>query len=450
MFPIGIAAHHRLRRNLLAAVLALLACSPDAKDEPSAVPGRQLPPGYGAAPLLSPPDTSHRAARWAPVVGWPAGVMPVAPDGFRVSLYADGLQHPRWLHVLPNGDVLVAEANNPGTARDSALPPEALAERVAAGNRGPSADRITLFRDTTGDGLPDVRAVFATGLNRPFGMALIGDAFYVANTDAVVRFRYAADALAVGGAPDVILRLPAGGYNNHWTRNLIARPDGSKLYVTVGSATDAALEGLTADDTLRAAILELAPDGSGARVYASGLRNPNGMDWAPGTGALWAAVNERDGLGEDVPPDYVTSVQDGGFYGWPYAWFGRHVDPRHRDARPDLVARSLAPDYATGAHTATMSIHFYRGRTFPSRFHGGAFIAQRGSWNRSVLSGYQVLFLPFANGEPSGDAEPFLTGFIAADSAGVHGRPVAVAVANDGSLLVTDDASDRVWRVSAE
>ncbi|MBA2564118.1 MAG: sorbosone dehydrogenase family protein, partial [Gemmatimonadetes bacterium] len=463
------------RSRALASAFALAACllvgasgcatadrSSDANADRSTAPDRstaadrsagdraELRPGYGPDPVLPPPDTTHRVSRFARVVGWPAGQTPQAPEGFAVSLFAEGLQHPRWLYVLPNGDVLVSESNNPGSARDSTLPAANLAARYAAGMRGPSANRITLLRDADSDGTPETRETFLSGLNRPFGMALAGDYLYVGNTDALVRYRYGAGETRIDAPGEKVLDLPAGGYNNHWTRNVLANRDGSKLYVTVGSATNVDVEGIDAKDPRRAAILEVNPDGSGMRVFASGLRNPNGLAWAPGSSTLWTAVNERDGLGEDLVPDFVTSVKEGAFYGWPYAYFGSHEEPRQAGKRPDLVARAVAPDFALGAHTATMSIVFGQGPTFPERYREGAFIAQHGSWNRSGFAGYRVLFLPFRGGKPVGPAEDFLTGFLT-EGAGeeVHGRPVGLAFLRDGSLLVADDAGDRVWRIQA-
>lgn len=408
-------------------------------------------PGYGPNPTLPTPDTTHRAASWARVVGWPPGSTPKAPPGFTVTLWAAGFFTPRWLHRLPNGDVLVVESGNPGTPRDWAQPPAVLAARFQSRIRGPSANRITLLRDTTGDGTPDVRAIFLDGLDQPFGVATVGGHLYVANTGALLRYRYRGGELELEGPGERILELPAGGYNNHWTRNVVARPDGRKLYVTVGSATNVDTEGIDARDPRRAAILEVDPDGGNMRVFASGLRNPNGLAWEPTTRALWTAVNERDGLGDDLVPDYVTSVRRGAFYGWPYAYFGAHEDPRQAGRRPDLVARAVVPDFATGAHTATMNLLFYAGAHFPARYRGGLFVAQRGSWNRQAFAGYRVAFLPFRGGRPAGPAEDFLTGFVADPRAhgadAVHGRPVGLVTLPDGSLLVSDDASNVVWRV---
>jgi glucose/arabinose dehydrogenase len=406
------------------------------------------PIGYGPDPILPPPDTTQRAAKFAKIVGWRDGHTPTAPEGFAVELFAGGLQHPRWLCVLPNGDVLVAESNNPGSAPDSLMSPEQWAKRVAAGSLGPSANRITLLRDGDGDGKPESREVFLSGLNQPFGMALVGSWLYVTTTDALLRFRYEQGQLRITSAGEKILELPAGRYNSHWTRNVLPNRDGSKLYVTVGSATNVDVEGIDAKDPRRAAILEVNPDGSGMRVFASGLRNPTGLAWAPGTDVLWAAVNERDDLGEDLVPDYVTSVREGAFYGWPYAYFGPHEDPRQAGRRPDLVAKAIAPDYATGAHTATLAIVFYEHDAFPERYRNGAFISQHGSLNRSHFAGYRVLFLPFAGGRPKGAVEDFLTGFAPSDGGSdVHGRPAGLAILPDGSLLVADDAANRIWRV---
>lgn len=365
-----------------------------------------------------------------------------------MTLWAAGFHSPRWLHTLPNGDVLVAESSNPGTPRDWRMSPEELATWYATRIRGASANRITILRDTTGDGNPDVRSILLSGLNQPLGIAVVGGYLYVANTNALLRYPYQLGQLEITAASERVIDLPAGGYNNHWTRNVLAHPDGGKLYVSVGSATNADLEGIDEHDPRRAAILELAPDGSGMRVFASGLRNPVGMAWEPTTGALWTAVNERDGLGDDLPPDFITRVRDGAFYGWPYAYWGTHEDPRHAGRRPDLVARSVTPDFATGAHTATINLHFYRGRQFPARYRGGAFVAQRGSWNRTELAGYRVAFVPFSGGRPAGTMEDFLTGFVASGTdRDVFGRPVGLAELADGSLLISDDASNVVWRV---
>ncbi|TDX01104.1 glucose/arabinose dehydrogenase [Dinghuibacter silviterrae] len=383
--------------------------------------------GYGTsvAAQLPAPYTTASVHHNSKVVGWPEGMMPRAPEGFTVTKYADHLRNPRWFYVLPNGDVLVSES---------------------ATNKKRSADDILLLRDTNHDGIPDVREVFMSGLHQPLGMLLLNGWFYVGNTDGVYRYPYKDGQLHIAGDGQKILDLPAGGYNNHWTRNLIASPDGSKIYVSVGSGSNNAEHGMEHENR-RADILVINPDGSGERVFASGIRNPVGMDWAPGTQTLWTAVNERDSLGDDLVPDYFTHVEDGGFYGWPYAYFGPHEDPRLAGQRPDLVARTLVPDVSLGAHTASLGLAFYTAKAFPSKYRGGAFIGQHGSWNRSVFSGYRVVFVPFTGGKP-GIPEDFLTGFIKDEATSeAYGRPVGVAVLPDGSLLVADDEGNTLWRV---
>jgi glucose/arabinose dehydrogenase len=402
------------------------------------------------APELPPPFATPSAVNFSKLIGWPEGKTPEAPPGFTVSLYAGGLDYPRWLYVLSNGDVLVSEARTEPEKLSGVTDAEALRGLKESGYLGKSANRITLLRDGDGDGRPELKKIFIGNLNQPFGMVLVGDMFYVANTDAVVRFPYEMGQTEITAAGETIVDLPAGGYNNHWTRNIVANADGSKLYVSVGSATNVDEEGIDAKTPERAAILEVNPDGSGKRIFASGLRNPNGMDFAPGTDVLWTAVNERDGLGDDLVPDYITSVKDGAFYGWPYSYFGQHEDPRHEGKRPDLVAKAVVPDYPVGAHTASLGLAFYDGEAFPERYRGGAFIGQHGSWNRSEFAGYKVLFVRFADGRPSGPPEDFLTGFIANEATKeVYGRPCGVAVLPDGSLLVADDAGNKIWRMQA-
>jgi glucose/arabinose dehydrogenase len=387
-----------------------------------------------ATPQLPPPDPEHSVSNRSKVVGWEGEATPKAPAGFTVTRYASDFLTPRWLYVTPNGDVLVAEAAIGGSWLKSAL-------------KGKNGGRITLLRDKDGDGKPEQREVFLEGLNRPLGMQVIGDWFYVANTDGVWRFPYQPGDLKIHGQGEKILELPAGGYNNHWTRNLLANANNNKLYISVGSASNNGEHGLDEEER-RANILEVNPDGTEERIYASGLRNPVGMAWAPGTQTLWTVVNERDNLGDELVPDYLTSVKKDGFYGWPFAYFGQHEDPRMAGVRPDLVKQSLVPDVALGAHTASLGLAFYTQDAFPQKYRGGAFIGQHGSWNRSELAGYKVVFVPFENGRPSGAPEDFLTGFIAnADDSKVHGRPVGVAVAPDGALLVVDDASSAIWRV---
>jgi glucose/arabinose dehydrogenase len=395
---------------------------------------------------LPAPYATPSAVKFSTVIGWPEGRTPTAAPGFRVSRFATGLSNPRWLHVLPNGDVLVAESM---TAPPKDLPPDQVAGLERSKSVGPSANRITLLRDADHDGTPEARSVFLSNLNQPFGMAHREGTLYIANTDSLMRYPYATGQTRLEGRGEKILDLPAGGYNNHWTRNVVVRPDGGKLYVSVGSATNVDKEAIDAKDQRRAAILEVNPDGTGMRVYASGLRNPNGMDFTPGTNDLWTVVNERDGLGDDLVPDYLTRVRDGSFYGWPYAYFGRNEDPRHKGQRPELVAKATVPDYPLGAHTASLGLVLYNRDMFPERYRNGAFIAQRGSWNRSRFAGYRVLFVPFSNGRPAGRMEDVLTGFIADESRSeVYGRPVGLAIMSDGSLLVADDGGGMIWRVT--
>ena len=431
--------------SAIAAACLLAACS-------GGTPSQTPPPLPASAPApsladLPAPLATPSAVKFSTVIGWPSSRSPSAPPGFQVTEFASGLANPRWLYVLPNGDVLAAESM---TSAPQNLPPDLVKGLEASKTVGRSANRITLLRDADGDGTPEVRTTFLQGLNQPFGMALSNGTLYVGNTDGLIRFPYTDGATRIASPGQKILALPAGGYNNHWTRNVVARPDGAKLYVSVGSATNVDEEGIDVKDERRAAILEVNPDGTGMRVFASGLRNPNGMDWEPATGTLWTAVNERDMLGDDLVPDYITSVKEGAFYGWPYAYFGQHEDPRQKGKRPDLVAKAIVPDYPVGAHTASLGLVFYRGNTLGERFRDGAFVAQRGSWNRSVFSGYRVIFVPFASGRPSGPLEVFLTGFIADEQKSeVYGRPVGLAVAKDGSLLVADDAGGKIWRVTA-
>jgi glucose/arabinose dehydrogenase len=405
------------------------------------------PSAAGGGLQLPAPDTTHEVKKFSKVIGWPAGKTPVAPAGFTVTKYAADFRNPRWIYVTPNGDVLVAEANTEPNAAEKAQ--AAATGKSKSQNMGSSANRITLLRDTNQDGKPDLRTVFLAGLNQPLGMLVLKDHFYVANTDGLWRYPYKAGQTKITAAGRKIVSLPAGGYNNHWTRNLVAKADGTKIYISVGSASNVGEHGM-AEEERRANILEVNPDGSGERIYASGLRNPVGMGWAPGTQTLWTAVNERDGLGDDLVPDYLTSVKPGGFYGWPYAYFGANEDPRMAGQKPDLVQETLVPDVPLGAHTASLGLAFYEGQAFPARYRQGAFIGQHGSWNRSELAGYKVVFLPFKDGRSSGKPEDFLSGFIAdAAKAEVYGRPVGVTMLPDGSLLVADDTSNTIWRVSA-
>jgi glucose/arabinose dehydrogenase len=404
--------------------------------------------GVGPRPTLPEPHpTLVPTVHIAPAKGWPSGVTPMAAAGLAVNAYAAGLDHPRWLYVLPNGDVLVAESNGPprpdnaGGIKGWVM--KLLMKRVGGGT--PSANRITLLRDADGDGVAETRTVFLAGLNSPFGMALVGGDLYVANTDSVMSFPYKAGDTQITAPGVKIVDLPAGTINHHWTKNIIASRDGSRLYVTVGSNSNVGENGME-NEVNRAAILEVDPGTGRSRLFASGMRNPNGMDWQPESGALWTAVNERDELGSDLVPDFMTSVQDGAFYGWPYSYYGQHVDARVTPQRPDLVARAIAPDYALGTHTASLGLVFYRGSLLPPRYAGGAFIGQHGSWNRNPRSGYKVIFVSFADGRPVGTPEDVLTGFVDAQGDAL-GRPVGVAVDRSGALLVADDVGNVVWRV---
>jgi glucose/arabinose dehydrogenase len=405
-------------------------------------------PGVGPKPTLPPPKPAE-TKRFSTVGKWPAGAVPKVAPGFKVQLFADELVSPRWIYVLPNGDILVAEASTKPKPPEKPEDKEKQDLLRQAGNIRPSADRITLLRDANKDGVVDARSIFREGMNQPFGMLLLKDQFYVANTDAIFRFPYKTGQTKLEVSGKKILDLPAGGYNNHWTRNLVANAEGTKIYVSVGSASNAAEDGMEAERR-RANILEINPDGSGERIFASGLRNPNGMDWQPNTKTLWTVVNERDNLGDDLVPDYLTRVREGGFYGWPYSYFGKNIDPRVKEQRADLVSKAIVPDYALGSHTASLGMVFYKSDAFPQRYRGGVFVGQHGSWNRSEFSGYKVIFVPFENGRPVTPAEDFLTGFLAGPNTGkTNGRPVGVAVDNTGALLVADDTGGVVWRVSA-
>lgn len=433
----------------LSCVIAIIlyGCGDDQskKKAENAGKGDTLATAYEQKVELPPPFATKPVQNFSKVIGWPAGKTPVAPAGFQVMKFADSLNNPRWIYVANNGDIFVAEASTEPGAVKKAL--GVISGKSKSQNIGNSGNRILLFRDTNGDGVPDSRNIFITGLNQPFGMLIIGKTFYVANTDALLAFPYEYGQSKITGAGKKIVTLPAGGYNNHWTRNLITNKDSSKIYISVGSGTNVAEHGMN-NEVRRACILEVNPDGSGERMYASGLRNPVGMAWAPGTQTLWTAVNERDDLGDELVPDYMTSVKEGGFYGWPYAYWGQHEDPRMKDKQqPDKVKQSLVPDYSLGPHTASLGLAFDEQRIFPGKYAGGAFIGQHGSWNRSSFSGYQVAFVPFQNGKPSGAMEPFLTGFIVkAGSNEVYGRPVGVAFTKN-YLLVADDASNTIWCV---
>lgn len=375
--------------------------------------------------ILPSPYSSESVTNSSNVIGWSKDQHPVAPEGFTVTKFAEDLDNPRNTYIGPNGDLFVVESNTKN-----------------------SADRITIFRDMDGDGEYEMRTIFKEDLNQPYGMLILDGYFYVANTDGLYRFPYKSDQTRLSSEGEKVVSLPAGGYNHHWTRNLIAAPDGSKIYISVGSASNNAEYGME-EEIRRANILEINPDGTGELIYAGGLRNPVGMDWNPETGDLWTAVNERDKLGNKLVPDYITSVKREGFYGWPYSYFGQIEDPRMEVKAPELVAKAIVPDVPVGSHTASLGLTFYDAEAFPEKYQNGAFVGQHGSWNREDFSGYKVVFVPFQNGKPSGEPVDFLTGFISSEnSSDVYGRPVDVSVLPDGSLLVNDDSSNTLWRVT--
>lgn len=422
------------------AVLALTACGESAKltVREGMGPNPKLPaPAHTVIPTVNTANATH----------WPSETTPDAAPGIAVNAFASGLDHPRWLYVLPNGDVLVAETNAPPKPEDGKGIRGAIMKLVMknAGAGVPSADRITLLRDADGDGVAETKSVFLQGLRSPFGMALVGDTFYVANANAVVKVPYDDGQTTITRSPVKIADLPGGPINHHWTKSLVASRDGSKLYVGVGSNSNVGENGMEVE-TNRADILEIDPATGATRVYATGLRNPVGMDWQPDSGQLWVSVNERDELGSDLVPDYMTSVREGGFYGWPYSYYGQHVDTRPQPPRPDLVAKAIKPDYALGPHTASLGLAFYDATLFPARYRGGAIVGQHGSWNRKPRSGYKVIFVPFADGKPDGGAEDLLTGFLDGDG-NARGRPVGIAVDTHGAVLVADDVGNTIWRL---
>ncbi|HEY9045678.1 MAG TPA: sorbosone dehydrogenase family protein [Ohtaekwangia sp.] len=396
---------------------------------------------------LPPPNEKESAVKYSHVIGWPEGETPDVIAGLTVTKFATGLRSPRNIYVAPNGDIFVALANTESKGLSKVK--DAISGKDDSQHSGKSLNQIYLLRDADGDGKPEIQTPYLTGLNQPFGMLVLDNYFYVANTDAVWRYPYQEKNTHVTAAGQKITDLPAGGYNNHWTRNLLASKDASKIYISVGSASNVAEHGID-EEISRANILQMNPDGSDKVVYASGLRNPVGMDWAPGTDELWTVVNERDELGDNLVPDYLTHVVHDGFYGWPYAYIGSHPDPRIKaeDQKPELIQRTIVPDLPLDSHSSSMGLVFYDQKKLPQKFQGGAFITQHGSWNRSSFTGYKILFVPFRNGKLAGPAEDFVTGFIADEAKGdVYGRPVAVAITKEGNLLITDDASDTIWMV---
>ncbi|MES2152325.1 MAG: sorbosone dehydrogenase family protein [Pseudomonadota bacterium] len=421
-------------------MLLLLCCG--------AAGAQTYPPGFGPAPVLPEPAvTLIPTVKVAKATPWPAGHKPVAAAGLAVSAYASGLAHPRWLYVLPNGDVLVAETNRPASSEHEAPSIRGTIMRFEQGKAGAtsaSANRITLLRGVAPDGTAASRHIFLEHLNGPFGMALVGNELYVANADALLRFPYREGQTSISDKGVKVLELPAG-INHHWTKNMVASPDGSHLYVSVGSNSNVGENGMNHEDG-RAAVWELERASGKARVFASGLRNPVGMAFQPRGGALWVAVNERDELGNELVPDYMTALKDGAFYGWPYSYFGAHVDTRVKTSRPDLVARALVPDYALGAHTASLGLAFYDADLMPA-FRNGALVGQHGSWNRKPFSGYKLIFVPFSDGRPSGPPQDVLTGFLSTDGR-AFGRPVGVALDHAGAILLADDVGNTVWRIT--
>ncbi|QPH39105.1 PQQ-dependent sugar dehydrogenase [Pedobacter endophyticus] len=439
-----------MKRNFFYSAIAstlIVACQSNSKDKENQGDSAVVSTETQQVNLPA-PDTTASKNKFSKVIGWPDNKTPVAPEGFVVTRFASDIKSPRNTYIAPNGDVLVALSNSERSAKETVV--NTVTGKAKSEVPGKSANTILLYRDANKDGKPETTTTFLMGLNQPFGMLIIGDKFYVANTDGLWVYPYKTGDTKITGTGKKILSLPAGGYNNHWTRNLIANADNSKIYVTVGSGSNVGEHGLE-NEVRRANILEINPDGTGEKIYASGLRNPVGIDWAPKTNMLWTAINERDELGDDLVPDYITSVKEGAFYGWPFSYYGQNEDPRLKGKNPEMVKKAIAPDVPVGAHTASLGLAFYKGKKFPAKYQGGAFIGQHGSWNRSALSGYKVAFVPFSDGKPSGKLEDFLTGFIAdVDKAEVYGRPVGVTLTPDGALLVADDVSGIIWRVAAK
>ena len=432
----------RISQILVAACAALAACADVAQLAPDA--------SVGANPTLPEPSKALiPIVSVAPAKRWSNGATPVPAAGLRVNALAANLDHPRWLHVLPNGDVLVAETNAPARPEDNqGIKAQVMGMfKKKAGAGTPSANRITLLRDVDGDGVAEVRTAFIENLNSPFGMALVGDTLYVANADAIVSFPYTAGVTRITAAPRTVAALPGGLRNHHWTKSLVASRDGSKLYAGIGSNSNAAENGMEVEAG-RAAIAEIDVRTGAQRIFASGLRNPVGLGWEPSSGRLWAVVNERDELGSDLVPDYLTSVTEGAFYGWPYSYYGAHVDDRVQPPRPDLVAKAIKPDYALGNHVAPLGLAFAEGAALGSSFSNGAFVGEHGSWNRKPRAGYAVVFVQFRDGKPVGQPVRVLDGFLDAEGS-AQGRPVGVAIDKRGALLVADDVGNVIWRVSA-
>ncbi len=432
------------RRLALAgvAVAALTGAAPDDFDVKTQI---------GPNPAL--PEPQHYLLppmHLAQVVGWKDGETPTVPDGMKVTAMATGLDHPRSVYTLPNGDVLVVESRSPDldpVSRPKTIVMKWVESFATSAGSGKGSNRITLLRDTHGDGKYDVRTVFIDHLYSPFGVALVGNDLYVANTDAVLRFHYTEGATSITEPGTVLTPLPGGPIDHHWTKSLVASEDGTKLYAGVGSNSNITENGIGAELD-RASIWEIDRATGAHRIFADGLRNPNGLSWEPQSHALWAVINERDELGPNLVPDYMTSVKDGGFYGWPYSYYGQHIDPRVKPERPDLVAKAIVPDYALSSHVAPLGLVFDTGNGLPAKYSGGAFVGEHGSWNRQILNGYKVVFVPFADGKPNGMAEDVVTGFLDNDGH-ARGRPVGVALDKAGALMVADDVGNTVWRVTA-
>ncbi|GGI28302.1 PQQ-dependent sugar dehydrogenase [Bradyrhizobium guangdongense] len=431
------------RALLSVSLLGLLAGCNDGSGDPNAQ--------IGANPVL--PDIKQYLLppmHIARIVGWKKDEAPDVAQGLQAKAFATGLQHPRSLYVLPNGDVLVVESKAPKAAaikRPKEIVMGFIESWATSGGDTGDSNRITLLRDTNGDGVPDTQSVFLDHLNSPFGVALVGNDLYVANTDAIVKYPYTEGDTKITAPGTVLTPLPGGPIDHHWTKSLVASPDGSKLYAGVGSNSNITENGMEAEHN-RADILEVDRASGRWRIFASGLRNPNGLSFEPQTGTLWTVVNERDELGPDLVPDYMTSVKDGGFYGWPYSYYGQHVDPRVKPQRPDLVAKAIVPDYALSSHVAPLGLAFSSGSSLPDAYRHGAFVGEHGSWNRQVLNGYKVVYVPFTDGKPSGPAQDVVTGFLNKDNH-ARGRPVGVAIDKSGALLVADDSGNTVWRVTA-
>src|ERR1700677_3539657 len=420
------------------ASLGLAGCDENAGD-----PAKQI----GANPVLPALQQYFMPPiRIAKAVGWDKGEDPTVPQGLQIHALATGLEHPRSLYVLPNGDVLVVESNGPKAPVNR--PKDIITGWVQsfAGAKAKDANRITLLRDN-GDGRPMLRTELVLPLTAPFGVALVGHDLYVANTDAIVRYPYQDGQPSITAAGTKLTDLPGGPIDHHWTKALLASPDGSKLYVGVGSNSNITENGIRAEYE-RAAIWAVDRASGAHRIFASGIRNPTGLQWEPETGKLWAIANERDEIGPDLVPDYLTSVKDGGFYGWPYSYYGKHLDPRVQPQRPDLVATAIIPDYALSSHVAPLGVVFYTGDNLPQKYRSGAFVSEHGSWDRTPLSGYKVVFVPFSGGQPIGPAQDVVTGFLDADNH-ARGRPVGLAVDRSGGLLIADDVGNTVWRMSS-